>query len=101
MAVGTQDDHGELRRRRGQRAGSSSSALSVINAGAPFANLGFEAPPLAGGFQYAPGGVAWVFSGNTGITGNGNAFTSGNPVAPEGCRWRSCSRVAAFRRRRT
>ena len=44
----------------------------------------FEAPPLAGGFQYAPGGVAWVFSGNTGITGNGNAFTSGNPVAPEG-----------------
>ena len=39
---------------------------------------------LAGGFQYAPGGVAWVFSGNTGITGNGNAFTSGNPVAPEG-----------------
>ncbi|MBL0290250.1 MAG: fibronectin type III domain-containing protein [Betaproteobacteria bacterium] len=69
----------------GVNAGSISSALSqVINAGAPFANLGFEAPSLAGGFQYAPGGVAWVFSGNTGITGNGNAFTSGNPVAPEG-----------------
>ncbi|MBK9676552.1 MAG: Ig-like domain repeat protein [Betaproteobacteria bacterium] len=69
----------------GVNAGSSSSALSqVINAGAPFANLGFEAPSLAGGFQYAPGGVGWVFSGNTGITGNGNAFTSGNPAAPEG-----------------
>ncbi|MBK7791213.1 MAG: Ig-like domain repeat protein [Betaproteobacteria bacterium] len=66
-------------------AGSTSRALSqVVNASTEPANLGFEAPPLAGGFQYAPGGVGWVFSGNTGITGNGNAFTSGNPVAPEG-----------------
>ncbi|MBK9702908.1 MAG: Ig-like domain repeat protein [Betaproteobacteria bacterium] len=39
----------------GVNAGSSSSALSqVINAGAPFANLGFEAP-FWRRFQYAPG----------------------------------------------
>ncbi|MBK7590113.1 MAG: fibronectin type III domain-containing protein [Betaproteobacteria bacterium] len=85
----------------GVNAGSISSALSqVINAGAPFANLGFEAPSLAGGFQYAPGGVGWVFSGNTGITGNGNAFTSGNPAAPEGVQVAFVQQGAALRRRR-
>ncbi|MBK6337738.1 MAG: fibronectin type III domain-containing protein [Betaproteobacteria bacterium] len=82
-------------------AGSTSRALSqVVNASTEPANLGFEAPPLAGGFQYAPGGVAWVFSGNTGITGNGNAFTSGNPVAPEGVQVAFVQQGAALRRRR-
>ena len=50
----------------------------------PLANLGFETPSLAGGYQYAPSGATWTFSAGAGITGNGNAFTSGNPVAPEG-----------------
>ncbi|MDQ6618091.1 MAG: Ig-like domain repeat protein, partial [Pseudomonadota bacterium] len=66
-------------------AGSSSSALSqVINAQlTSFANLGFETPNLAGGYEYAPSGATWSFVG-AGITGNGNAFTSGNASAPQG-----------------
>ena len=49
-----------------------------------FINSGFELPNLAGGFQYAPPGATWVFAGAAGISGNGTAFTSGNPPAPEG-----------------
>ncbi len=49
-----------------------------------FANLGFEAPYLGGSYRYAPSGATWTFAGNAGITGNANAFTSGNPAAPEG-----------------
>ena len=48
-----------------------------------FTNGGFETPNLAGGYQYAPAGATWVFSGG-GISGNGSGFTSGNPPAPEG-----------------
>lgn len=48
------------------------------------ANGGFESPSLAGGYQYNPGGATWTFAGAAGVTGNGNAFTSGNPAAPEG-----------------
>ncbi len=69
-------------------AASSSSALSqVINAtsgGATPANAGFETPYLGGSYQYGPAGATWVFANGSGITGNGNAFTSGNPNAPEG-----------------
>jgi hypothetical protein len=39
---------------------------------------------LGGGFQYAPAGASWVFTGGAGISGNGSGFTSGNPPAPEG-----------------
>ena len=52
--------------------------------GAGFTNLGFETPNLAGGFQYAPTGASWVFTGGAGISGNNTPFTSGNPPAPEG-----------------
>ncbi|MBK7743710.1 MAG: fibronectin type III domain-containing protein [Betaproteobacteria bacterium] len=97
---GHADDHGELWRRRGQRGIDQRRAVAGDQCGAPFANLGFEAPSLAGGFQYAPGGVGWVFSGNTGITGNGNAFTSGNPAAPEGVQVAFVQQGAALRRRR-
>ena len=48
-----------------------------------FTNGGFEVPNLGGGFQYAPAGATWVFTG-AGISGNGSGFTSGNPPAPEG-----------------
>src|SRR5206468_1032611 len=44
----------------------------------------FETPNLAGGFQYAPTGATWVFTGGAGISGNNTPFTSGNPAAPEG-----------------
>ena len=49
-----------------------------------FSNSGFETPNLAGAYQYSPSGATWIFTVGAGITGNGNAFTSGNGVAPEG-----------------
>ena len=65
---------------------SSSVAISqVVNATAgALSNGGFEAPNLSGGYQYSPVGATWTFGGGTGITGNNNAFTSGNGLAPEG-----------------
>jgi len=65
---------------------SSSAAISqsVNSVGGAFGNGGFEAPNLAGSYQYSPSGATWVFSGGAGITGNGNAFTNGNGPAPEG-----------------
>ena len=63
-------------------------------------NAGFETPSLGSGvYAYSAGdaiyGVpaltadqavqaVWDFEGTTGISGNGSAFTSGNPDAPEG-----------------
>ena len=45
----------------------------------------FEAPALGtGGYQYAPAGTPWTFTGNAGITANRSAFTGGNPDAPDG-----------------
>ena len=69
----------------GNNAPSSSTPLSqVISGGAGgFTNGGFEVPNVGGGFQYAPAGATWVFTG-AGISGNGSGFTSGNPPAPEG-----------------
>lgn len=68
--------------RRGILAGHDAQAAAPATIA--FANLGFEVPPLAGSYQYGPSGAAWTFSPSAGITGNGNAFTGGNPVAPEG-----------------
>ncbi len=46
---------------------------------------GFEAPSVgAGTYQYDPTGSPWTFSGYAGLAGNGSAFTSGNPNAPQG-----------------
>jgi hypothetical protein len=46
---------------------------------------GFEQLPLGpGAFTYDPSGSAWTFAGTAGVSGNGGAFTSGNPSAPEG-----------------
>ena len=61
-------------------------------------NAGFEAPNLDGGYKYASDLVdaapkftpaeeaqtVWAFHGDSGISGNGSAFTAGNPNAPEG-----------------
>lgn len=46
-------------------------------------NGGFETPST-GSYVYAPAGATWAFVGGAGISGNGNAFTGGNPTAPEG-----------------
>jgi hypothetical protein len=46
---------------------------------------GFESPAVgSGGFAYNPGGAPWTFQKSAGLTGNGSAFTAGNPSAPEG-----------------
>lgn len=46
---------------------------------------GFEVPKQGDGkFTYRPPGSAWTFAGDTGLAGNGSAFTSGNPNAPQG-----------------
>lgn len=46
---------------------------------------GFELPVITAGsgYQYNPGGP-WTFTSGGGISKNNTAFTSGNPVAPEG-----------------
>ncbi len=46
-------------------------------------NGGFEAPNMFGSYAYSPSGANWTFYG-AGITGNANAFTAGNPIAPNG-----------------
>jgi Protein of unknown function (DUF642) len=46
---------------------------------------GFELEALGpGGYTYRPTGSAWNFAGSAGVAGNGSAFTSGNPAAPQG-----------------
>ncbi len=46
---------------------------------------GFELPAVAAGaYQYDPTGSPWTFSGYAGVAGNGSAFTTGNPNAPQG-----------------
>jgi hypothetical protein len=46
---------------------------------------GFETPVVgSGAYQYNPSGSPWTFTGTSGVSGNGSAFTSGNPDAPEG-----------------
>src|SRR5262249_30539555 len=64
---------------------------------------GFEAPALAPGeFRYNPTGSPWAFTGTAGVTTNVNAFTSGNPLAPQGSqvafiqRLGSASQTATF-----
>jgi hypothetical protein len=65
---------------------STTARLLVANlATAIVQNFGFETPNLgAGGYQYNPTGAIWTFLNNSGISGNGSGFTTGNPNAPEG-----------------
>jgi hypothetical protein len=51
-------------------------------------NFGFEVPGISA-YQYNPTGGTWVFTAQSGANGSGisannSAFTSGNPVAPQG-----------------
>ena len=46
---------------------------------------GFESSGQgAGGFRYQPTGSAWNFGAGSGVAANYSAFTTFNPVAPEG-----------------
>jgi RHS repeat-associated protein len=55
----------------------------TLNA-ALLADGSFENLALSGGYAYNPTGSAWTFVGNSGLTGNGNAFTINSPNAPDG-----------------
>ncbi len=48
------------------------------------ADAGFEVPALGNGYKYDPTGAGWTFTGSSGVSGNGGAFTSKNPNAPQG-----------------
>ena len=48
----------------GNAASSSTPLSQVITAAGGFTNGGFELPNLAGGYQYAPPGASWVFTGD-------------------------------------
>ncbi len=61
-------------------------STSVVNPGG-LADGSFETPNIGSGssaYRYNPTGSAWTFTGSAGLTGNGSAFTSGNPNAPQG-----------------
>jgi hypothetical protein len=67
---------------------STSAVLGVTLAPNTLLDGGFESPKVGtgawGDYQYNPTGTAWTFTGQTGVAGNGSAFTAGNPNAPEG-----------------
>jgi hypothetical protein len=45
----------------------------------------FDVPGLAANsYQYSPDGSSWLFGAGTGVSSSGSAFTSGNPIAPDG-----------------
>jgi hypothetical protein len=70
----------------GSLTAATSSPFTVTGQTAPaVGDAGFESPVVgAGNFQYAPAGTPWAFAGGAGVSGNGSAFTAGNPPAPEG-----------------
>jgi hypothetical protein len=54
-------------------------------AGNTISDGSFETPGLsAGTYQCAPNGSPWQFGGCAGVSSYGSAFTSGNPMAPDG-----------------
>jgi hypothetical protein len=55
--------------------------LSVANSAQ---DGGFESPNVGAGFHIDPTGTAWTYTGSAGVAGNGSAYTSSNPPAPEG-----------------
>ncbi|MBA3507615.1 MAG: S8 family serine peptidase, partial [Betaproteobacteria bacterium] len=54
-------------------APSSSAPLAQVMTAEGLASGGFETPALAGSYSYGPTGASWVFTGGSGLTGNGNA----------------------------
>ena len=62
-------------------SGSATVAATFVG------DSGFEAIGVGSGggsYVYNPSGSAWTFVGNAGISGNGSAFTNGDPNAPAG-----------------
>lgn len=61
-----------------------SSEVNATPALILFQDAGFESPDLFGGYLYNITGSPWTFAGESGIAGNGNAFTTSNPNTLEG-----------------
>jgi hypothetical protein len=58
---------------------------ATIVAGGGIINGSFESPALAARtYLAAPATAGWQFFGDSGISANNSAFTSGNPAAPDG-----------------
>ncbi len=63
------------------------AATGVTTPSAAFGDAGLESPSVGTGssaYRYDPAGTAWTFTNQAGVAGNGSAFTSGNPNAPQG-----------------
>ncbi len=71
-------------------------ALSLVPGVPTLANAGFESPNVGNGFVVDPTNASWTFSGQSGISGNGSAFTSGNPNAPQGTQVAYVQRTGSF-----
>jgi hypothetical protein len=64
---------------------SGNGLIDKISYSPAAGDSGFEQVQVsAGHYQYRPTGSPWSFSGNSGISANNSAFTSGNPPAPQG-----------------
>ena len=78
----------------GESANSAPASATTPGGGITVPNFGFETP-VTSTFAYNPSGASWTFSGNSGISANNSAFTSGNPNAPQGAQvaflQRTCS----------
>jgi hypothetical protein len=58
---------------------------AAIIVGGGIVNGSFETPVMAAhAYEVAPAGASWQFSGDSGVSANGSAFTAGNPAAPSG-----------------
>jgi hypothetical protein len=74
----------------GASSAPASATESVVAASTvpTIADAGFETPAVGSGYVYNPSGTGWTFTAGTpfgsGVAGNGSAFTSGNPAAPQG-----------------
>jgi GH25 family lysozyme M1 (1,4-beta-N-acetylmuramidase) len=66
---------------------TTATTTDVVTTG-QIQNTGFETPSVGSGssgdYAFNPAGAAWTFTGLSGISGNGSAFTAGNPNAPQG-----------------
>jgi subtilase family serine protease len=64
------------------------ASINTVSSSPTFSDSGFENLSVGTGasaYKYDPtSGTPWTFSGLAGVAGNGSAFTSGNPSAPQG-----------------
>jgi hypothetical protein len=83
----------------GESPNSAQASATTPGGSIDVPNFGFETP-VTSTFAYNPSGASWTFNGNSGISANNSAFTSGNPNAPQGAQvaflQRTCSVAQAI-----